>query len=61
MLGLNTRRGDAAAGDNGLAALPQRIEEARAAIDEAVTYARAIGCKAVHVMAGFAEGANAQS
>jgi hydroxypyruvate isomerase len=60
MLGLNTRRGDVAAGDNGLAALPHRIEQARAAIDEAITYARAIGCKAVHVMAGFSQGEDAQ-
>lgn len=59
MLGLNTRRGDVAAGDNGLAALPHRTEEARAAIDEAITYAQAIGCKAVHVMAGFAQGPEA--
>lgn len=59
MLGLNTRRGDVAAGDNGLAALPARITEARAAIDEAITYARAIGCKAVHAMAGFAAGRDA--
>ena len=36
MLGLNTRRGDVAAGENGLAALPGRVDEARAAIDEAL-------------------------
>lgn len=56
MLGLNTRRGDVSAGDNGLAALPDRVTEARAAIDEAIAYADAIGCKAVHVMAGFSKG-----
>lgn len=56
MLGLNTRRGDVAGGDNGLSALPDRITEARAAIDEAIAYATAIGCKSVHVMAGFASG-----
>lgn len=56
MLGLNTRRGNVAAGDNGLAALPDRIGEARAAIDEAIAYAHATGCKAVHVMAGFSSG-----
>lgn len=56
MLGLNTRRGDAAKGDNGLAALPGREDEARAAIDEAIAYARATGTGAIHVMAGFAEG-----
>ena len=36
MLGLNTRRGDISAGDNGLAAQPGREPEARAAIDEAI-------------------------
>lgn len=59
MLGLNTRRGDVIAGDNGLAALPDRIAEARAAIDEAIAYADAIGCNAVHVMAGFSKGEKA--
>ena len=56
MLGLNTRRGNVEAGDNGLAAIPGREAEARAAIDEAIDYAAAIGCGAVHVMAGFASG-----
>lgn len=56
MLGLNTRRGDVAGGENGLSALPGREGEARAAIDEALEYARAVGAGAVHVMAGFAEG-----
>ena len=56
MLGLNTRRGDVAVGFNGLTALPDRVSEALAAIDEAISYARAIGCKSVHVMAGIASG-----
>jgi len=59
MLGLNTARGDVSAGENGLAALPERVDDARAAIDEAITYASAIGCKAVHVMAGFSSGPDA--
>ncbi len=59
MLGLNTPRGDVAAGDNGLAAVPGREEEARRAIVEAVEYAVAIDCRAVHVMAGKAEGSQA--
>ncbi|NNE89935.1 MAG: TIM barrel protein [Silicimonas sp.] len=59
MLGLNTRRGNVAAGDNGLVALPDRVDEARVAIDEAVAYAAAIDCGAIHVMAGFAEGQEA--
>ncbi|WP_306145586.1 hydroxypyruvate isomerase family protein [Roseibium sp. MMSF_3412] len=53
MLGLNTRRGDVARGDNGLSAIPGREAEARAAIDEAIDYAAAIGAHGVHVMAGF--------
>lgn len=56
MLGLNTRRGDVAAGENGLAAIPGREDEARAAVDEAIGYAKAISARNVHVMAGFAEG-----
>lgn len=55
MLGLNTRRGDVAAGDNGVAAVPGREEEARAYIDEALEYCAAIDCGAVHVMAGFTD------
>lgn len=50
MLGLNTHPGNP--GEFGLAALPGREEEARAAIAQAVDYARAISCRAVHVMAG---------
>ena len=59
MLGLNTSRGDVAAGENGLAALPNREAEARAAIDQALDYAQIIGAGAVHVMAGFASGESA--
>lgn len=58
-LGLNTLRGDVAAGENGLAALPGRETEARAAIDEALAYGAEIGAARVHVMAGVAEGADA--
>ena len=59
MLGLNTRRGDTGAGDNGLAAIPTRQPEARAAIDEAIGYAIAIEAPRIHVMAGFASGEEA--
>ena len=59
MLGINTARGKP--GENGLAALPGREVEARAAIDQALTYAAAIGAGMVHVMAGFASGAAAQA
>lgn len=56
MLGLNTRRGNADEGDNGLAAIPGREAEARAAIDESIDYAVAINTNNIHVMAGFASG-----
>ncbi|WP_418024561.1 hydroxypyruvate isomerase family protein [Paracoccus sp. TD-10] len=58
MLGLNTRRGRP--GENGLAALPGREAEARAEIGRSIDYAAAIGCGAVHVMAGQAEGPAAE-
>jgi len=48
-----------AAGENGLAALPGREADARAAIDEAIAYARETGTGAVHVMAGFSGGPRA--
>jgi hydroxypyruvate isomerase len=56
MLGLNTLRGDVAAGENGLSALPGREEEARAAIIQAVEYALVTQAQAIHVMAGNASG-----
>jgi hydroxypyruvate isomerase len=55
VVALNTRRGNVEAGDFGLAALPGREAEARAAIDEAVAYGRDIGAGAVHVMAGIVD------
>lgn len=59
MLGLNTWPGDKAAGDFGLAALPGREDEARAAISQAIDYAVATKTKAVHVMAGRSDGGDA--
>ena len=59
MISLNTRRGDAEAGEMGLTALPGRQAEARDAIDEAVSTAQAVRAGAIHVMAGQAEGAAA--
>lgn len=56
MLGLNTQRGNLAAGDFGLSALPGREAEARAAIDAAIAYGAAIGALNVHVMAGKSDG-----
>ena len=59
MLGLNTIRGDLSKGENGLNALPNRMTEARAAIDQAIEYARITGTESIHTMAGFAQGAEA--
>ena len=59
LLGLNTLRGNP--GENGLSALPGRTAEARAAIDQAIAYADAVGADAIHVMAGFAHGPEAQA
>ena len=56
VLGLNTVRGNAAAGENGLAALPGREQEARAAIDQAIGYAEDIGAQNIHVMGGNGTG-----
>jgi hydroxypyruvate isomerase len=61
MLGLNTRRGNTAIGENGLSALPGREADARAAIDEALAYARATQTGAVHVMAGNTGGPRARA
>lgn len=59
MLGLNTSRGNTSAGENGLSALPDRVKDAQAAIDQALHYAAEIGTPNIHVMAGFADGAEA--
>jgi hydroxypyruvate isomerase len=56
MISINTVRGRAEAGEFGLAALPGREADARAAIDQAIDYATAVGARAVHVMAGRSGG-----
>jgi hydroxypyruvate isomerase len=61
MLSLNTRRGDIEAGDFGLSAIPDRNDEARAAIDEALSWARNVNVPNVHVMAGIVEGERARN
>jgi len=53
MLGINTRKGDD--GEFGLAAVPGRTDEARLFIDEALSYAHALGVDSVHVMAGVTD------
>ena len=52
LLGINTVRGDVATGDNGLAAVKGREEEAQKAILQAIDYAHAVNAGAIHVMAG---------
>jgi 2-dehydrotetronate isomerase len=49
---LNTRPGDPKSGEFGLGALPGREVEANEAVEEAVAYAAATGCRNVHAMAG---------
>lgn len=48
----NTSAGDIAAGEWGRAALPEKMQQARRDIDQALEYARALDCSQVHVMAG---------
>lgn len=59
MLGINTRVGSQN-GDFGLAAVPGREEEAQTLIQEAIDYAAATETKAVHVLAGIADGTAAR-
>ncbi len=51
----NLPPGDWAAGDRGMAALPERQEEFRASVAVALDYARATGVGRLHVMSGLAE------
>lgn len=52
----NLPAGDWAAGERGLGALPGREEECRAGAARALDYARATGCRQLHLMAGITEG-----
>lgn len=52
LTGLNTSPGDAPAGEFGLAGVPGREDAFRRVFDQAVTYAAALGCRSVHVLAG---------
>ena len=49
----NTPPGDWAAGERGLASLPGREAEFRAGIARAIDYARVLGTRRIHVMAGL--------
>lgn len=62
---LNLPPGDWAAGERGLAALPGRERDFARALDRALEYAHATGCRRLHVMAGLvpeaARGADASA
>ncbi|AHV92179.1 2-oxo-tetronate isomerase [Bordetella holmesii] len=49
---INAPAGDAARGERGLACLPGRQEDFRAAVEQALEYAVSLMCPRVHVMAG---------
>lgn len=49
----NLQPGDLAAGERGLACLPDRVEDFRATVDTALTYAAALDCNKLHCMAGL--------
>jgi hydroxypyruvate isomerase len=51
----NLPPGDFAAGDRGLAAIPERAGEFRASVATALRYAEATGVKRLHVMSGNAD------
>jgi hydroxypyruvate isomerase len=50
----NLPPGDWGKGERGIAVLPDRIEEFRAGVDKAITYAHALGCGQVNCLAGIA-------
>jgi hydroxypyruvate isomerase len=50
----NLPPGDWAAGERGIAVLPDRVEEFRRSVDTAITYAKALGCDQVNCLAGIA-------
>lgn len=52
LLGVNTARGDGAAGDNGLGAVPGREAEFQASVDQSLAFCRDAGATAIHCMAG---------
>jgi hydroxypyruvate isomerase len=49
----NLPAGDWAGGERGIATLPDRQEEFKAGVDKAITYATALGCKQVNILAGI--------
>jgi len=49
----NLPPGDWDAGERGIACLPDRVEEFRSGVEEAVRYAKALGCSQVNCLAGL--------
>lgn len=53
MVLMNAPCGDFTRGEIGIAALPGREHEFRKTIEESVNYARCIGCRQIHILAGI--------
>ena len=49
----NLPAGNWGGGERGIAILPDRVEEFRAGVDKAITYATALGCPQVNILAGI--------
>jgi hydroxypyruvate isomerase len=52
----NLPPGDWAAGERGIACLPDRVDEFEAGVVQALDYARALGCRRINCLAGLAPG-----
>jgi 2-dehydrotetronate isomerase len=57
----NLPAGDFAAGERGLAALPDRFEEFKSGLERALDYAAATGVTRLHLLAGLADPADPQA
>lgn len=57
----NMPPGDWAAGERGVAALPDRFDDLKKGVDQALGYAKATGVKRIHLMSGHADSANPQA
>ena len=53
LLGINTARGNSAAGEWGLGAIPGRSQDFRKHVDQSIEYCRVSGATAIHAMAGI--------
>jgi hydroxypyruvate isomerase len=58
----NLPAGDWAAGDRGTACRPERVEEFREGVEQALAYAQVLGCRRLHCLAGLSpDGANGET